>query len=185
MLAPLLEIWVLIEAGASWRQQHAVAVLLQPVEALAEGGDARQAVVAALGDTALFASRRFSFEAQLTGSHTNLVKLFVHVTQEEQDKRFADRLNDPWKRWKTGADDYRNRSKRKQYLAAMEDMFQQTDTRWAPWTVIDGNNKKAARIAAMRHVIETLEAAVPMTPPDLDPAVVKLAHKAFGYSPKN
>ncbi len=125
------------------------------------------------------------FEAQLTGSHTNLVKLFVHVTQEEQDKRFADRLNDPWKRWKTGADDYRNRSKRKQYLAAMEDMFQQTDTRWAPWTVIDGNNKKAARIAAMRHVIETLEAAVPMTPPDLDPAVVKLAHKAFGYSPKN
>ena len=67
----------------------------------------------------------------------------------------------------------------------MEDMFQQTDTRWAPWTVIDGNNKKAARIAAMRHVIETLEAAVPMTPPDLDPAVVKLAHKAFGYSPKN
>ena len=125
------------------------------------------------------------FEAQLTGSHTNLVKLFVHVTQEEQDKRFADRLNDPWKRWKTGADDYRNRSKRKQYLAAMEDMFQQTDTRWAPWTVIDGNNKKAARIAAMRHVIETLEAAVPMTPPDLDPAVVKLAHKAFGYSRKN
>ena len=125
------------------------------------------------------------FEAQLTGSRTNLVKLFVHVTQEEQAKRFADRLNDPWKRWKTGVDDYRNRSKRKQYLAAMEDMFQQTDTRWAPWTVIDGNNKKAARIAAMTHVVETLEAAVPMTPPDLDPAVVKLAHKAFGYSPKN
>jgi len=125
------------------------------------------------------------FEAQLTGCRTNLVKLFIHITQKEQDERFADRLNDPWKRWKTGADDYRNRSKRKEYLAAMEEMFQQTDTRWAPWKVIDGNNKKAARIAALTHIVETLEAAVPLTPPDLDPSVVKLAHKAFGYSPKD
>lgn len=125
------------------------------------------------------------FEAQLTGSRTNLVKLFIHVTQEEQDQRFADRLDDPWKRWKTGAEDYRNRARRKDYLAAMEEMFAQTDTRWAPWRVIDGNNKKAARIAALTHVAEVLEAAVSMTPPDLDPAVVKLAHKAFGYTPKD
>ncbi|MDX8358663.1 polyphosphate kinase 2 family protein [Sphingopyxis terrae] len=124
------------------------------------------------------------FEAQLTGSRTNLVKLFVHVTQVEQDKRLADRLDDPWKRWKTGADDYRNRAHRGAYLDAMHDMFAQTDTRWAPWKVIDGNNKKAARIAALSHVAATLEAAVPMTPPDRDPAVVKLAQKAFGYKPK-
>ena len=124
------------------------------------------------------------FEAQLTGSRTNLVKLFVHITQEEQDRRFADRLNDPWKRWKTGAEDYRNRAKRKDYLAAMDEMFQQTHTRWAPWKVIDGNNKKAGCIAALTHIVETLEAAVPMTPPDLDPAIVKLAQKAFGFSPK-
>ena len=51
--------------------------------------------------------------------------------------------------------------------------------------MIDGNNKKAARIAALTYIIETLEAAVPMTPPDLDPAVVKLASKAFGYRPKD
>lgn len=124
------------------------------------------------------------FEAQLTGSRTNLVKLFVHVTQEEQDRRFADRLDDPWKRWKTGSEDYRNRAKRKEYLAALDEMFAQTDTRWAPWTVIDGNNKKAARIAALAHVADRLEAVVPMTPPDLDPAVAKLAGKAFGYKPK-
>ena len=124
------------------------------------------------------------FEAQLTGSRTNLVKLFVHVTQPEQDKRLADRLDDPWKRWKTGAEDYRNRAHRGAYLDAMHDMFAHTDTRWAPWKVIDGNNKKAARIAALSHVAATLEAAVPMTPPDRDPAVVKLAQKAFGYKPK-
>src|SRR3989344_2236385 len=125
------------------------------------------------------------FEAQLTGSKTHLVKLFVHITQDEQDKRFADRLDDPWKRWKTGADDYRNRARRADYLAAMHDMFAQTNTRWAPWTVIDGNNKKAGRIAALTHIADTLEAAVPMTPPDPDPATVKLAHKAFGYQPKD
>jgi polyphosphate kinase 2 (PPK2 family) len=125
------------------------------------------------------------FEAQLTGSKTHLVKLFVHITQDEQDKRFAGRLDDPWKRWKTGPEDYRNRAKRKEYLAAMHDMFAQTDTRWAPWKVIDGNNKKAARIAALTHIADTLEAAVPMTPPDLDPATVKLARKAFGYEPKD
>lgn len=125
------------------------------------------------------------FEAQLTGSKTHLVKLFVHITQDEQDKRFADRLDDPWKRWKTGADDYRNRARRADYLAAMHDMFAQTNTRWAPWTVIDGNNKKAGRIAALTHIADTLEAAVPMTPPNLDPATVKLAHKAFGYEPKD
>ena len=124
------------------------------------------------------------FEAQLTGSRTNLVKLFVHVTQEEQDKRFVDRLDTPWKRWKTGTEDYRNRAKRKDYLAAMDEMFAQTNTRWAPWKVIDGNNKKAARIAALTHIADALEAIVPMTPPDLDPAVVKLATKAFGYKPK-
>lgn len=121
------------------------------------------------------------FEAQLTGSGTHLVKLFVHVTQEEQDRRFAERLDDPWKRWKTGAEDYRNRARRADYLAAMDEMFAQTDTRWAPWKVIDGNNKKAARIAALTHVAEALEACVPMTPPDLDPAVAKLAADAFGY----
>ncbi|WP_260580356.1 polyphosphate kinase 2 family protein [Sphingopyxis sp. PET50] len=125
------------------------------------------------------------FEAQLTGSGTNLVKLFIHITQAEQDKRFADRLDDPWKRWKTGAEDYRNRAKRADYLAAMHDMFAQTNTRWAPWKVIDGNNKKAGRIAALTHIADTLEAAVPMTPPERDPATVKLAQKAFGYAPKD
>lgn len=125
------------------------------------------------------------FEAQLTGSRTNLVKIFIHMTQAEQDKRLAERLDNPWKRWKTGADDYRNRSKRKEYLAAIDEMFAQTDTRWAPWKVIEGNNKKAARIAALTHVAEALEAVVPMTPPDLDPAVAKLAGKAFGYKAKD
>ena len=117
------------------------------------------------------------FEAQQSDSGTTIVKLFVHTTQEEQDKRLKDRLQHPWKRWKTGLDDYRNRDKREAYLDAMAEMFRRTDTRWAPWIAIDGNNKKAARIAALTAIADRLEAHVDMTPPPLDPEVEKIAAK--------
>jgi len=125
-----------------------------------------------------------AFEAQQIDSGTNLVKLFVHVTQETQDKQLAERLDTPWKRWKTGKDDYRNRSRRADYLDALKSMFKHTDTRWAPWKVIDGNHRKAARIEALTYIAETLEKLVPMDMPDVDPEIVKLAKDAFGYTPK-
>ncbi len=121
-----------------------------------------------------------AFEKQQAQSGTTIVKLFVHVTQEEQDERLADRLNSPWKRWKTGIDDYRNRDKRDEYLAAMHDMFKHTDTKIAPWTIIDGNDKKAGRIAALKAIAKVLEANVDMTPPALDPEIEKVARKALG-----
>lgn len=124
------------------------------------------------------------FEAQQIDGGTNIVKLFVHVTQDEQDKQLAERLDDPWKRWKTGTEDYRNRAHRADYLDAMDDMFRLTDTRWAPWTVIDGNDRKTGRIAALTAIANALEKRVPMTMPDADPAVVALAERAFGYRAK-
>ncbi len=124
-----------------------------------------------------------AFEAQQVDSGTAIVKLFVHVTQETQDEQLAQRLDDPWKRWKTGADDYRNRSKRAAYLDAMHDMFARTNTKVAPWHVIDGNSRKAARIAALTCIAEALEGHVPMTMPEADPAVIALAREAFGYKP--
>ena len=105
-----------------------------------------------------------AFEAAQVGDGTTLIKLFVHTTQKEQDKRLLARAQTPWKRWKTGVDDYHNRSRRADYLDAMHDMFAETDTLAAPWTVIDGNNKKAARIAALTVIADRLEAAVPMVP---------------------
>ena len=56
------------------------------------------------------------FEAQQSDSGTTIVKLFIHTTQKEQDARLEARLDHPWKRWKTGADDHRNRDKRDEYL---------------------------------------------------------------------
>jgi polyphosphate kinase 2 (PPK2 family) len=104
------------------------------------------------------------------------------VTATEQDARLRARLEHPWKRWKTGADDYRNRAKRPEYLKALGEAFARTDTADAPWTVIDGNNKKAARIAALTALADRLEAAVDMTPPPLDPAVERMARAALGLA---
>lgn len=122
------------------------------------------------------------FEAQQGDSGTTIVKLFVHVTQAEQDERLKARLLHPWKRWKTGLADYHNRAKRAEYLDAMAEMFRRTDTRWAPWHAIDGNNKKAARIAALTVIADRLQAGIPMDPPALDPEVEKVARKALGIT---
>ncbi len=120
------------------------------------------------------------FEAQQKDSGTTIVKLFLHVTQEEQDKRFRARLEHPWKRWKITPDDFRNRDRRADYVAAIEEMFEKTDTRWAPWKVIDGTHKKYARIAALTHIADMLEKGVSMKPPMADAEVVLLARDALG-----
>ena len=109
------------------------------------------------------------FEAQLASGGTLIVKLYFHVTQAEQDQRFRKRLEHPWKLWKVTAEDVRNRAKRADYLAALTDMFANTDTPWAPWTVIDGNDKKAARIAALTRVADALAAVLPGKPPTPGP----------------
>jgi len=115
------------------------------------------------------------FESQQAADGTLIIKLFFHVTQKAQDKRLADRLGDPWKRWKVTAEDFRNRARREDYLAALKDMFRETDTRWAPWTVIDGNDKKSARIAVLRAVADALKGHVPADPPEIRPEMAQLA----------
>jgi polyphosphate kinase 2 (PPK2 family) len=120
------------------------------------------------------------FEAQQIDAGMAIVKVFMHVTQETEEERLKARLDHPWKRWKIGPDDFRNLAKRNAYLAAMRDMFAQTNTRWAPWCVIDGNNKKAARIATLTAVADQLEQSVPMEPPPPSEALEEIAKKAFG-----
>ena len=123
------------------------------------------------------------FESRQGEIGTKIIKVFLHVTQETQDEVLTERLDDPVKRWKVTAEDFRNREKRDDYLAAMDDMFARTDTRWAPWTVIDGNNQKAARIAVLEHVVRELEASVPQEFPDVDVGIVEMAKAGLGYKP--
>ena len=120
------------------------------------------------------------FEAQQADDGTTIVKLFFHVTQEVQDERLRARVEHPWKRWKVTAEDFRNREKHEDYIRAIKDMFAHTDTRWAPWHAIDGNNKKSARIDALTKIADALERNVKMTPPAISPEVEALAKDAFG-----
>lgn len=121
-----------------------------------------------------------AFEALLAADGIRIVKLFLHITQEEQDKRLEERLETPWKRWKTGVDDYHNRSRRAAYWDAYHDMFDKTSTKVAPWTVIAANDKKTARINGLLKVIDILGKDVDLTYPPVDPELRKIAEKALG-----
>lgn len=120
------------------------------------------------------------FEAQQGDIGTKIIKIFIHVTQEAQDHRLKERMKDPSKRWKITQDDFRNRDKREAYAQAMEDMFENNDTRWAPWKIIDGNDKKAARIAILEYVADQMESCLSTEFPELDPEIAALGKTAFG-----
>lgn len=121
------------------------------------------------------------FESRQGEIGTKIIKIFLHVTQETQDQVLTERLSDPSKRWKVTEEDFRNRSKRDAYLDAMKDMFKRTDTHWAPWTVIDGNSQKAARMAVLSHVVKELESSVPQEFPEVDAGILALATATLGY----
>lgn len=122
------------------------------------------------------------FEAQQGDIGTKIIKIFLHVTQETQDRILKERLDAPSKRWKVTAEDFRNRDKRPAYLAAMSDMFERTDTRWAPWAVFNGNNQKAARIAVLNHILQEMKSHIPQEFPEIDEEIMRLARESLGYS---
>lgn len=119
------------------------------------------------------------FEAQQCDIGTKVIKIFLHVTKNTQERVLQERLDTPSKRWKVTEEDFRNLAKRDEYFTAINEMFEHTNTRWAPWKVFDGNNQKAARIAVLEHVIAELEASIPQDFPEADPAVVKKAKNAL------
>lgn len=125
-----------------------------------------------------------AIEAMQAAHGTRIVKLFLHTSQEEQDERLMERLKLPWKRWKVGPDDFRNRRKREAYLQAYEDMFARTDTPHARWHIIGANHKKQARLEGLRIIADCLADGVDLTDPPLDPELRKLAEKELGVTLK-
>jgi len=96
------------------------------------------------------------FERMLVHSRVHLVKLWFSVSRSEQRTRFITRQIDPVRRWKLSPTDLASLDKWDAYTEAKEVMFAATDTDFAPWTVIKSNDKKRARLEAMRHVLNTL-----------------------------
>lgn len=98
------------------------------------------------------------FERELARWGAILLKFWIDVSPEEQLRRFREREDNPAKRWKITSEDWRNRAKRPQYLAAAQDMIKLTSTPFAPWIVVAGDDKKAARIEVVSSVADALEA---------------------------
>ena len=99
------------------------------------------------------------FESQLSGAGMIVVKLWLHIDAEEQLARFEARRHSPYKSWKLTGEDWRNREKREAYETAVEDMLLKTSTRSAPWALVEGNDKRWARVKVLETVVQALEQA--------------------------
>ncbi len=97
------------------------------------------------------------FERQLVDAKALIVKLWFHLGTEEQLRRFEARQATPHKRWKLTDEDWRNRGRWPEYEAALRDMLLKTSTRQAPWTLIEANDKRWARVKTLRTLIDALD----------------------------
>ncbi|WP_146345315.1 polyphosphate kinase 2 family protein [Falsiphaeobacter marinintestinus] len=117
------------------------------------------------------------FERMLIDDDVRLVKLFFHITPEVQMQRFAERLRNPLKRWKLTYEDFRNREKWADYDTAINEMLERTSTDIAPWHIVPANNKKYARIKAMKLILDALTDGVDLSPRQIESRVLDEAHK--------
>ena len=97
------------------------------------------------------------FEQRLVDHGTALVKFWVHITPEVQEERFKARLDIPHKRWKITDEDWRNRERWYDYEIAVNTMIERTSTRIAPWVLVEGNDKRFARVKILEAVCDKLE----------------------------
>lgn len=100
------------------------------------------------------------FERELSDGGVVLIKFWLHVTAEEQLKRFQEREREPWKHHKISAEDYRNRRRSNQYEAAASEMIARNSTEFAPFQLIAADDKRHARIEVLRTICERLEDAL-------------------------
>ena len=118
-----------------------------------------------------------AFEKMLVDDGVRLVKLFLHISDAEQLRRFRERIATPTKHWKMSAEDIRNRAHRRDYLSALDDMFALTSTAAAAWYVVPAEYKWFARVALAKTVVKALGKGIALGPPALDPAVVEAAEQ--------
>ena len=108
------------------------------------------------------------FEANLAASGTRIVKLYLHISKEEQAERFQARLDDPSKQWKFRKGDLDDRARWDDYIAAFEEAITRTSTDCAPWYVVPADRKWYRNWAVSRILVETLEDMDPQYPPAED-----------------
>jgi polyphosphate kinase 2 (PPK2 family) len=108
-------------------------------------------------------------ETTLAAEGMILVKFWMHVSSEEQLRRFESRQADPYRAWKLTDEDWRNREKREAYTEAVEEMLERTDHPAGPWHVVAGDDKRWARVDVVRTVCTAIEKALEARGIDADP----------------
>lgn len=96
-------------------------------------------------------------EAHMFNFGAVVLKFWLHIDKEEQERRFKERMENPEKQWKITDEDWRNREKWDAYEAAVNEMLVRTSTTYAPWTIVEGNSKYYARVKVLRTVVDALE----------------------------
>jgi len=107
-----------------------------------------------------------SFERQVNDFGAILVKFWIHISREEQLRRFEQRQAVGYKSWKLTEEDWRNRAKREAYEEAIEEMLLKTSTRDAPWRLVEGNDKYWARVKILSTLVEILSRELRHEPAD-------------------
>jgi polyphosphate kinase 2 (PPK2 family) len=108
-------------------------------------------------------------ETTLAAEGTILVKFWLHLSPEEQLRRFQSRRDDPYRAWKLTEEDWRNRDRRADYEAAVEEMLARTDTAVAPWHLVAADDKRTARLSVVSTVCDEVERALRARGIDPDP----------------
>ena len=96
-------------------------------------------------------------EAHLAHSGAIVLKFWMQIDKDEQERRFKERMENPEKQWKITDEDWRNREKWDQYEEAVNEMIIKTSTSYAPWIIVEGNNKYYARIKVLEAVVNAIE----------------------------
>lgn len=115
------------------------------------------------------------FEKLLADNNTRILKFFLHISKDEQKKRFQARLDDPTKHWKLSEGDFSERRYWDDYQKAYEDALSRCSTPWAPWFIIPANRKWFRNLAVSQIIVETLEGLKMKFPkPTLDVSSIRL-----------
>jgi PPK2 family polyphosphate:nucleotide phosphotransferase len=115
------------------------------------------------------------FERLLVAADTSVVKIFLHISRDEQKRRFEERLANPHKQWKFDPQDLDKRAQWDEYREAFQDMLHHCSTRQAPWYVIPADHKWLRDLVVSQILIDTLQAMKLRDPqPDYDPAKIKV-----------
>ena len=104
------------------------------------------------------------FERTISDDGTLIIKFFLHISKKEQKKRFKKLTADPLTAWRVSPEDWEHHRRYKEWLLAYEETFEQTESEWAPWTIVEATNRYFTQVKIYQTIIRTLEKRLRLEP---------------------